>query len=113
MSLRDQILSASDAPTTAVQVTEWATTIHLRTMSGTDRESWEVSAFKDGKADMTHFRAKLLARCIVDDKGARVFTDDDIPALSAKSGPVLVRLYDTAAKMNGLTKADVAELTKN
>lgn len=113
MSLRDQILGATDAPATAIEVTEWGTTVYLRTMTGTDREAWEMSAFKDGKAVMEQFRAKLLARCIVDNKGERVFSDADIPALSAKSGAVLSRLYDTAAKLNGLTKADVAELTKN
>lgn len=113
MSLKDNILKASDGKSESVIVPEWGETVTLRNMSGTERDSWELVAFKDGKVAPEAFRAKMLVRCIVDDTGARVFTDDDAAALSGKSALVLSRLYDVAAKLNGIGPGDTEELVKN
>ena len=43
----------------------------------------------------------------------QVFTDDQAEALGKKSAKVLARLYNVAAKLNGLSKEDVEELRGN
>jgi hypothetical protein len=113
MNLKEQILKASDCPLKPITVPEWDCTLYIRTMSGAERDTWELTAFKDGKVSPEHFRAKLLVRCVCDEHGQRVFSDTDAADLSSKSATVLVKLYDVAAKVNGLTKSDVDELTKN
>jgi hypothetical protein len=113
MGLRDSILAADDSHRTKVDVPEWGTSLYVRDMSGGERDQWEMVAFKDGKVSPEHFRAKLLVRCLCDEQGQRVFQDSDTEALSAKSATVLARLYEVAARVNGLTQGDVDELTKN
>jgi hypothetical protein len=58
-------------------------------------------------------RAKLLVKCLVDEAGERLFTDQDAPALGAKNGAVIDRLYDVAARLSGLSEEEKAELEGN
>ena len=114
MPLKDQILHAEDRPSKPVEVPEWGCNVVVRTMSGAERDSWEVSVVSsDRQVNRQNIRAKLLVRTLYDDAGARVFTDDDADQLGEKSGDVLERLYDVAAKLNGIRKKDIDELEKN
>jgi hypothetical protein len=54
-----------------------------------------------------------LIRCIVDEKGERVFADDDLKSLSKKSGLVINRLYNVASRLNALEEGVEAVLEKN
>lgn len=107
---KDQILAAEDLPYRDVEVPEWGGTVRIRTMTGGDRDSFESSLW-DRQGDepvynRDHFRAKLLARCIVDDKGSRLFSDKDIEKLSAKSGKALNRLFDAANEINAISREE-------
>jgi hypothetical protein len=106
MTLRDQILSAADRPTRAVEVPEWGCTVHVRTMSAADRERIETGGDKD------RWRERLLAACLTDDQGAPIFTPADAAALSEKSGPVIVRLARVAIDLNAIGE-DQVEQAKN
>src|SRR4051812_35036157 len=112
MSLKDLIIGAADRPTEKQPVPEWGTDVHVRVMSGEERDAWERVAFDDGKLSEEHFRAKLLVRTLCDEAGQRIFADGDAPALAQKSGVVLSRLYDAASRVNGIGKKDVDDLTK-
>jgi hypothetical protein len=68
----------------------------------------------DGKTtNMSDVRATLLSLVLVDGKGERMFSQDDVKALGDKNGAVLARLADVAMRVNGLTKESVEELRKN
>ena len=58
-------------------------------------------------------RARLVGLTVIDEGGQRLFTDDEVDLLGAKSGAALDRIFAIAQKLNGLSGADVEELTKN
>lgn len=105
---KDQILAAEDLVSRDVEVPEWGGTVRVRMMTGGERDAFEASLWeREGEETVykrEHFRAKLLSRCIVDDKGARVFSDKDIERLSGKSAKALNRLFDVAQEINAISK---------
>ena len=114
MSLKEKIISAgTKARNTLTPVTAWGEPAFIRVMSGTERDAWESQVVKDGKVDREMFRAKVLVKSLADETGARIFTDEDIAALSALDCRELDRLYTIASKVNGLSKEDEDQLVKN
>jgi len=114
MDIRDIILAANDLPREPVRVPEWDTTVAVRTLTGAERDQWERETWEDKQGDrLRNVRARLVAWCVCDEAGGRVFQDADVPALSGKSGRALDRVYAVAARLNGITKEEEAELVKN
>lgn len=109
----DAILSAEDKTYEDVPVPEWGGTVRVAGMSGADRNAYQASMVVLGpngsvqRLAMADQLAKLLSRSLVDETGARLFTDAQMKALSAKSGAVLDRLGDVAMRLSGLRKEDV------
>lgn len=105
---RDSILAASDLPREAVTVPEWGGEVCVQTMTAGDRDAYETEVYEfddEGKVrvkTMADFRARLLLRCIVDENGKRLFSDDDLPLLSAKNPAALDRLNAVARRLNGM-----------
>ena len=114
---KSAILAADDLKTEDVDVPEWGGTVRVCAFSGRERDAFEASLVrgdgKDRKVDLTNMRARLVALTVVDDSGQKVFTQDDVDLLGAKSGAALDRVFSVAQKLNGLSGADVEELTKN
>jgi hypothetical protein len=114
---KSAILAADDLKTEDVDVPEWGGTVRVRAFSGRERDAFEASLVrgdgKDRKVDLTNMRARLVALTVVDESGQKVFTQDDVDLLGAKSGAALDRVFCVAQKLNGLSGADVEELTKN
>ena len=113
---KSEILAAQDLATEEVEVPEWGGTVTVRTFTGDVRDSFEQSLLgPDGKprSSLAGVRARLVALTVVDEKGERLFTDDEVTALGAKSAKALDRVFTVAQRMNGLTKADVDALAKN
>jgi hypothetical protein len=113
LSLKDQILSAEDRPSEEVPVKEWGCSVWVTTLAGTDRDDWERwITDAEGKVTTANIRARLLVRCLADEPGNRLFTDEEAVALGRKSAAVLDRLFTIAQRLNGLSRKDVAELKK-
>ena len=111
---KQAILDVSDAAFTTVYIPEWGGDIRLRTMTGKDRDAFEISfskALQDGKAQ--NMRAAMLVRCICDDDGALLFSKSDATALGTKSAAALDPLFTAAQKLNKMTKQDIEELEGN
>jgi hypothetical protein len=115
MSLsREQILAADDIAKEPVQVPEWGDDVVIvKGMTGTERDEFEQSMRRNGELDLRNARAKMLVRVIVNEGGNRIFTDADAPSLGKKSGAILGRLYETAAKLSGLGEEEEAEIEGN
>lgn len=123
MSLsRDDILGAADILFETVPVPEWKGDVILRGLTGEERDAWEASRRQirnlgtkqqEIVPNSDNARASLLVKCIVDESGERRFTDRDAPALGAKSGRVLDRLWDVAARLSGITEEEEEELAGN
>ena len=120
---RDAILGAVDVQTEKVDVPEWGGDVIVRGLTGDELDAFQgsIRQFRptfDGKGMepvliQEGMRAKLLVKCLVDEAGERLFTDQDAPALGAKSGTVIDRLYDVAARLSGLSEEERAELEGN
>ncbi len=117
MDLREQILNADDLPSESVPVPEWGVTLHIRSMTGTERDVYDADlvGMRDMplKDKMRNMRAKLVVLCCVDESGQRVFNDDDVEELGKKSAKVLTRLSDAAQLLNAMGDAQIEEIAKN
>ena len=114
---RAAILAANDVKTETVTIPEWGGDVLVKVMTGRERDSWEASIVESkGKVvevNRDNARAKLVARCLVDESGARLFTDSEALLLGNKSASALDRAYEVAVKLNRIGAKDLDELTKN
>jgi len=94
---REQILaSRKDRKPVRVEVPEWGGDVFVRVLSAA--QSLE---FTEGKSDRDVLFV-MLVNCLVDEEGQRVFTDDDVEALAEEDFPVIMRVYQRVAEVNGL-----------
>lgn len=116
---REQIDKASDSVTERVPVPEWGkdAEVIITSMGADERDAWEASMIEtrgnSQKMNYKQARAKLVARCLVDEAGKRLYTDLEVDALGKRNGAVLDRLFAVAKRINALEKKDVDDLTKN
>jgi hypothetical protein len=109
---REQILAASDLRTEPVPVPEWGGEVLVAVLPGAERWDFDVWVTKQ-KPESTEHVVRLLALCLVDEQGARLFTEDDVKALGAKSGVALARLFRVAMRLNAIGEAEVERLAGN
>ena len=122
---RDAILQREDIKTEDVDVPEWGGTVRVRGMSGVERDAFEAGLIQQPptngarrrkqaatQTNMANVRAKMCAWCIVDENGARLFSDADVVALGAKSAAALDRIYEVASALSGITEDDVEEMAE-
>ena len=103
---KDQIIEAKDLPHRDVDVADWGGTVRVITMSAGERDSYEMSIYDmdgtDIKVKRDDFRAKLLARCLVDENNERIFTDSEVKVLSKKGARPVQELFEVAQELNGI-----------
>jgi hypothetical protein len=114
---RSDILEAVDLQREIVDVPEWGGSVYVQGMSGTSRDSFERSMVeirgKESTVNWKNLRAKLVARCIVDSEGVRIFHDLDIEELGNKSAAALQRVFLVAQRLSGMADDEVEELTES
>ncbi len=111
---RDDILAADDLPRESVEVPEWGGAVHLRSMTGTERDAFEVGLMGKTGTNMENIRSRLITLTAVDEKGERLFPEEgDVILLGKKSAAALDRLFAVAQRLNGLSARDVEVLEKN
>jgi hypothetical protein len=114
---RDQILGAKDLTAVEVAAPEWGGTVRVRMLTGTERDAFEAETVtRQGKrmqVNMVNLRARLVARTVVDEEGARLFSDADVVELAKKSSAALNRVFEAAQRLNGLTEKAEDEAAEN
>ena len=114
---KDAILASHDLPYEDAEVPEWGGKVRVRVLTGAELDKYHGSLFtvkgKDVVQDRENFRTKLLVKCLIDDKGNRLFNDKELEDLAGKSGAVLQRLYEIASRLNGMTAEEAEVLEKN
>jgi len=114
---REQILGVEDLGFEDVDVPEWGGVVGVGMMTGAERDSFEQEIVtRQGKKvhmNLANIRARLVALCVVDGDGGRVFSEADVKALGRKSAVALNRVFEVAQRINGLTEADMEELAGN
>jgi len=117
MLTRDQILGADDLRRETVAVPEWGGEVLVRTLNGAERDAYEATIIQqrgtNATMNLVNARAKLVQRTVIDESGQLLFDEGDVRSLAKKSSAALQRVYDAAARLCGLTKQDIEELTKN
>lgn len=111
---REAILAAQDLKHEDVPVPEWGGTVRVQTLTGAGRDRFAASMVgADGKPDVSHYRHRMLAACIVDEGGSPMFTGDDVDLLAGKSAVALDRLFAVAERLNQIGESAVKEAEKN
>lgn len=116
---RDAILDFDDIETHVVPVPEWGekAAVRLKVLSAAERDEFEAStvSMKGGKQkpNLANLRARLVARCMVDADGNRIFQSGDVARLGRKSSKALDRLFARCQEINGFTDKDIEELTED
>lgn len=118
---KKDILGSKDYKTEVVSVPEWGGDVLIRELSGYDRDKYQLELVSiDAKGVPTPkfeniARAKLflVALSIVDEQGNKLFTEEDIEALGAKSGDALDRVYVAASDLSKLNFSDKEQLKKS
>lgn len=117
-----QILAADAKKTKDVPVKEWGGTVRLQELSAADRDLWEAESFitepgDDGEAtarfNPKQARARLVVRCLVDESGKRMFTDDEVAVVGSLSASSVQKLFNAARTLNAVSADDIEELEKN
>ena len=111
---REEILSKVTLKTEKVFVEDWGGDVIVSELSGASRDAWEQSiSEKDGSGRLVSPRAKLVLFTVVDEKGERLFKDDDVKAIGKLSSAALEKICEVSMLLNGLGSGSVAESKKN
>ncbi len=111
MLSRDEILSKAIVKQEVVNIPELGGDIIVSEMTGAERENWENSIEEKGRR--TNLRAKLLVASLVDESGSRLFSQDDIEAVSKLPFSIIEKLCDISSKLNGFTSKEIDTAEKN
>lgn len=105
MSLRDDILGSAKIRTADIVAPVWGAMriqeLGLKAMMAVRGALTEAA---DGSATMeldAEQIASVVAQVIIDDTGQRVFSDDDIPALTSRPTEAMVYVYQKAIELSG------------
>jgi hypothetical protein len=97
MNLRDTILALDDLSVSEpIEVPEWSATVYVRSLNGA--EFIRLTQLLD--ADTPHNYAEVVALCACEPNGTRLFSDDDVEALSGKSFRALQRIAEAGIGHN-------------
>jgi hypothetical protein len=88
-------------------VPEWGGDVHIKTISGSERDRFE-EGYSEQK--MKNFRTRFLVLSLCDEKGDRLFTDAEVDELAKKSSLVINRLFEKAWELNAFSNAAVESL---
>lgn len=106
MSMKaSDILGLMDVKTSEVEVKEWNATLKIKEL-GLEEGMTLFDKFKGLKeGDEFTLTAKDIAQVVawgvIDEDGARVFSDDDVPSLARKNRTALMKLYEAITSMTG------------
>jgi hypothetical protein len=101
------ILAADDVKLEKVFVPEWKGDVYLKVLSGTERDQFEDS-YSEQK--LKNFRVRFLLMTLCNDKGDRLFADNEGDILGRKSSIVIGRLFEKGWALNAFREADVDAL---
>ena len=96
---RERILAKDDLGSEEVYIEEWDETLTVRGLTAGEVEAFGRSINEGGMADIM---ARLAVKVTTNGDGSRVFSDDDVEALSGKNPTAVKKLFDAAQRISGL-----------
>lgn len=119
MLSKDAIIAVQDTKIERVEVPEWGGHVYVRGLTARERDEFETSTVKMNKKgqredNLENFRARFVSLVMVDDKGARLFTNRaEVSMLGNKSAAALQRVFNKGQELNGMSDDDVDSLTSD
>ena len=114
---REAILKRGDLEVQELEVPEWGGCVFLRPMSGAQRDEFEQLAMerRSGQSvDIRGLKVKLVCASVCNAEGKLLFAgNDDEKKLNEKSASAINRIFQAAARLNGLTEEDIQEIAEN
>lgn len=107
---RKAIFGATDIKTQDVEVPEWGGSVRVRQMTVAERNEFVRRSSDD---QVSGIGTWLVATLAVDDKGAPLFTSEDIAELEKKNFRNLDLVAKAIMQVNGLGEKEVEEAAKN
>lgn len=98
------LTAAVERRTQTVAVPEWGGDVRLRELTAAEYAAYAdaVAGLPDTNAAHLERMTRLLVACAIDEGGAPLFTEADLPALAARELDVLKRCFAAAAEVNRL-----------
>jgi chorismate synthase len=96
---KNQIFASDDLPRETVEIEEWGGEVIVRALSCEEEKSIHRLT-KDG--DVVGAQVHIVAKTVVGEDGAPVFSKADAGMLVKKSGAIIRRLAETAIRLSGL-----------
>ena len=113
LSAKDILKSADTPEVKRVELPELSDHVYVRVISGAERDKWEVQAERLLKSPEINVRASLCLLTMCNEKGERLFKDDQLVDLGKVSAIVLERVFQASREINRLRDDDIEELEKN
>jgi len=89
----------------------------VQSLSDHERAMWEVDCLDaEGNRDpaaMETMRPRLIVKCLVDENGHRLFTDEESEDVAEWPASVTVTLFTECSKLCGMDDDDRKEAAKN
>ena len=110
---KKSIISAVDLPSETVSVPEWGGDVKVTALSAKAMEAFQAS-IRDPDGNLTsNIREKFLVVVMIDDKGNRLFEDEDYLLLAEKNPAVMDKVFAVAQRLNGIGEEAKAKIAKN
>ena len=115
MTLRPDDLKTCVCDLRRVPVPEWGGEVCMCVPSSARRDAVEAAVWKDGKQDLTNFKARLVALCLCYEDGTPWYPDAvaGAEAVGAHSSKIVRRLFHVARQLCPVGDEDLEALEKN
>lgn len=112
---REQINAIDDISVEMVEVNvpEWGGSVFLRPMTVGELDEYSNAVVRAKDKGLSNFRSRLVAYCLCNDKGERLFSDADVDQLARRNAVVVNRLYEAADKLNDISPQKVEAVAGN
>lgn len=105
---RKQVLTAIDErkkDVETVPVPEWGGEVGIRRLSAADLD--KAGFFGGGEKTTIEIARSVLSMTLCDENGERLFSDQDIAELDEADVNVTLKLFNEAARINGLLEGEM------
>lgn len=111
---KDDFLSLFKTKEAPKEITVQGKTVYVRALTLEERTRYEMLINDGQKRDVTNLHAKFLCFALANEKGERLFSEDDIPSIGQSlPGAVGLELFDAAWKHNCMGQEQIEELKKS
>ena len=115
---REALLKLCKRRYSTVEIPERDISIRIQSLSEAEKSQYETCLIaKNGRGIMRERlqddTRRLIALCVVDEEGKRIFSDSDLSAIANLDSYISSRIYDACQEHCGFNKGDIDETVKN